>query len=76
MYHFPIADPVNDLTLPKSCAEGIQGIQLTLVHPRPGTVKAGNVECVREDDAKGGAEGRNHVYPRQVGRGSQVIQCG
>jgi len=70
VHHFPITDSVNDLALSEPRTKGIQSIQLALVYPRPGAVKAGNVECIGEDDAKGRAEGRNHVYPGQVGGGA------
>lgn len=74
VYHFPVTDTVDDLTLLEPRTQGIQGIQLTLVYSRSGTVATRKIECVREDNAEGGTEGRDHIYPGQVWGCAYVIQ--
>jgi hypothetical protein len=66
--HFPIADAVDDLALLEPRAQGVEGIQLALVHAGPGYLSAGEIESIGQDDSEGAAEGCNQINPGQVGR--------
>lgn len=69
-----IAEAMNGLAFPELHAEAVEGVQLSLVYLSPGDVAARKVKGVWENDAKGGTEGSNHVYPRQVRRRTQIVE--
>jgi hypothetical protein len=72
--HFPVTNTMDDLAFLELCTKAVQSVQFALIHARPQNVAAGQVEGVREDDAEGGTERCDHVYPGQVRGGAQVIE--